>query len=445
MFIDFMLETFAVNRHDDAIIWKGRGYSYQWLLDRIRHWQAEIRAQGIAPGTVTTLEADFSPNAIALFLALVQDACIVVPLTSSVEAEKRQRRQIAQAEVSFVIDPDDRVQPRPTGQTASHDLYRELRRRGHPGLVIFTSGSTGNSKAVVHDLVPILQRFAKPARPFRGITFMFYDHIAGVNTLFRLLASGGCMVTVQERTPDTVLSAVEEHRVGLLPVTPTFVNLLLISEAYKRHDLSSLEILSYGSEPMPQSTLRRIHELLPNTRLVQLYGLSEVGILRSKPKSSDSLWIKVGGEGLATRVVDGMLQVKVSTTMLGYLNATAPFTEDGWYKTGDAVEVDGDYIRVLGRKSELINVGGEKVYPAEVESVVQELDNVRDVTIHGEKNPITGQIVCAKVTLIEDEDQQAFARRLKRFCGERLEPYKVPVKVRLVAGQLHSERFKKRK
>jgi long-chain acyl-CoA synthetase len=68
---------------------------------------------------------------------------------------------------------------------------------------------------------------------------------------------------------------------------------------------------------------------------------------------------------------DGLLEIKAKSAMRGYLNAESPFTPDGWFKTGDAVEVDGEYIKILGRKSELINVGGEKVYPAEVESVIQ--------------------------------------------------------------------------
>ena len=97
----------------------------------------------------------------------------------------------------------------------------------------------------------------------------------------------------------------------------------------------------------------------------QTYGLSELGILRSKSKGPDSLWVKVGGEGFETRVIEGLLEVKAKSAMLGYLNAPSPFTEDGWFKTGDSVLTDGEFIKILGRESEIINVGGEKVYPME--------------------------------------------------------------------------------
>src|SRR5260221_9709387 len=148
---------------------------------------------------------------------------------------------------------------------------------------------------------------------------------------------------------------------------------------------------------MPESTLKRFHELFPKVRLLQTYGLSEVGILRSTSRSSDSLWVKVGGDGFQTRVVDGMLEIKARYAMLGYLNAASPFTADGWFKTGDAVEVDGEYFRILGRKSELINVGGEKVYPVEVESVLQAMEGVENVAGKGESHPIAGESVPGRV------------------------------------------------
>jgi acyl-CoA synthetase (AMP-forming)/AMP-acid ligase II len=229
----------------------------------------------------------------------------------------------------------------------------------------------------------------------------------------------------------------------LLPTSPTFINLLLLSEAYKRYDLSSLQMVTYGTEVMPESTLNRFHELFPNVKLLQTYGLSEVGILRSKSKSSDSLWVKVGGEGFETRVRDGMLEIKAQSAMLGYLNALSPFTEDGWFMTGDAVEQEGEFIRILGRKSEIINVGGEKVYPAEVESVLQRMEGVEDVAVSGEKNPITGNIVKARVKLRNPESPQEFRKRMHSFCAGKLARFKIPQKVVLVDTDFRGERFKK--
>lgn len=446
MYVDFLLAVFKENRHAEAIIWKQQVYTYDWLLQRFDDWKNRIALENLRPGAIVILEADFSPHAVALFLALADHGCILVPLTESVKAKRATFISIAEGEIAFKIDGNDVVTVEPLSQTASHPLYQQLRSDAHPGLVLFSSGSTGESKAAVHDLLSLLDKFKTRRRSLRTISFLLYDHIGGVNTMLYTLSNGGCLVTVQTRSPDEVLAAVETYKVELLPTSPTFINLVLLSEAYRRYDLSSLKTVTYGTEPMPESTLRRFNSLFPNINLQQTYGLSEVGILRSKSKSSDSLWVKLGGESFETRVVDGILQIKAKSAMLGYLNAPSPLTADGWFNTNDAVEVEGEYLKILGRTSDIINVGGEKVYPAEVESVIQELESVADVTVFGEKNPITGNIVCAHVLpsfALEETQRKEFIARVKQHCREHLQNYKVPVKINLVTAQQYGERFKK--
>jgi len=443
MHIDFLLDVFRANHARDAVVWRERSISYGWLVDAVDRWGRSLADASIAPGTVVSLESDFSPTAIALLLALVERGCIVVPLTSSVEMKKPEFRAIAQVEAIVSVGADDQARPERTAARASHELFTSLRSARHPGLVLFSSGSTGKSKAALHDFVPLLEKFKVPRHPLRTLTFLLFDHIGGVNTLLYVLSNAGCIVTVQDRSPQVVCAAIEKHRVQLLPTSPTFVNLLLASEAYNDHDLSSLELVTYGTEVMPESTLARFRRLFPRIRLLQTYGLSEVGILRSQSRSSDSLWVKVGGDGFETRVVDGMLQIRAQSAMLGYLNAPSPFTPDGWLPTGDAVEVDGEYLRIHGRQSEIINVGGEKVYPAEVESVLQCMEGVQDVIVSGEPHRITGQIVTAKVRLGTGETLPEFRGRMRLFCRDRLPAFKIPQKVVFVDEALHGERFKK--
>jgi long-chain acyl-CoA synthetase len=443
MSIDFLLEKFAASRAGDAIVWRDQPWKYGWLLDRVRQWQARINAEGVGAGSIVLLKADFSPNSVALWLSLVESGCILVPLTSPSAAKEEEFTQIAQAEIAFELNAKDEVAIRRTSLKSEHDLYAKLRGAKHPGLVLFSSGSTGKSKGIVHDLAPMLEPYKVPRTARRTVSFLLFDHIGGVNTMLYVLANAGCIVTVQKRTPDAVLAAIQNHKVELLPTSPTFINLIILSEAWKRFDLASLQMVTYGTESMSEGTLRRFHDLFPNIKLQQTYGLSELGILRSQSKSSNSLWVRLGGDGFETRVVDKVFQIKAKSAMLGYLNAPSPFTEDGWFNTGDLVEVAGEYLRFLGRNSDIINVGGEKVFPVEIEAIIQTLSNVADVAVYGEKNPITGNIVCADVVLKEVEDQKEFVARLKAFCRGKMQNYKVPVKVNLVTAQLHGERFKK--
>jgi acyl-coenzyme A synthetase/AMP-(fatty) acid ligase len=443
MFIDFLREGFAKNAAAPALVWRDREYRYDWLLAEVDGCAAELARHGVPTGAVVSIEADFSPKAIALLLALLELRAIIVPLTSSVESKKPEFRGVAEVEWVATVDGADRVEFRATGATAAHEFLLRLKKAGRPGLILFSSGSTGKSKAAVHDFASLLEKFKVPRHSKRTITFLLFDHIGGINTLLYNLANGGCIVTVEERSPQAICAAIERHRVQVLPTSPTFINLLLVSGAYRSHDLSSLELVTYGTEVMPASTLERLNRELPSVKTLQTYGLSELGILRSKSRSSDSLWVKVGGEGFETRVVDGLLEIKAQSAMLGYLNAPSPFTADGWFMTGDAVEVDGEYIKILGRKSELINVGGEKVYPAEVESVLQLMDGVVDVAVHGERHPLTGNIVVARVQLEKAEALPDFRKRLRAHCQDRLPRFAVPQKIVVSETPIHGERFKK--
>src|SRR5262249_20692513 len=116
------------------------------------------------------------------------------------------------------------------------------------------------------------------------------------------------------------------------------------------------------------------------------------------------------------KIVDGVLWIRSRSAMLGYLNAPSPFDADGWFNTQDLVERDGEYIRILGRKSELINVGGEKVHPTEIENVLLQVDNVTDVTDRGPPNPATGEVVPAKTPPLGPETPAALKRRVRQFC-----------------------------
>lgn len=443
MAIGFLRERFLTARREPALVWRDEELTYGALLGHLDYWVGELGSRGVRPGSVVSLEADFSPNAVALMLALIEEKCTIVPLTSSVEAQKPEFREVAEVQVCVRLSEGDTADFETRSVEPAHPILLGLKDRGHPGLVLFSSGSTGKSKAAVHDFVPLLEKFHVRRPSLRTITFLLFDHIGGVNTMLHTLSNSGCIVTVASRSPEAVCAAIERHRVQVLPTSPTFLNLLLLSGAPRRHDLSSLELITYGTEPMAETTLLRLREALPSVRLQQTYGLSELGIMRSKSRSSDSLWVKVGGEGFQTRVVDGLLEIHAKSAMLGYLNAPDPFTDDGWFRTGDAVEVDGEYLRILGRESETINVGGEKVHPAEVEGVLQTLEGVEDVAVSAESHPLTGQIVKARVKLARDEPLPEFRRRMRAWCRDRLARFKIPQKVVLVREPLHGGRFKK--
>jgi long-chain acyl-CoA synthetase len=405
---------------------------------------ARIDEAGEVAGRVVSLEAEYGLEAVAAFLALTDRRAVIVPVSRAVQAHRESFLGIAQAELRIACGSGPTVLTW-TGCHAMHPIYDTLRERGSPGLVLFSSGSTGVPKAAVHDLERLLRKYRVRKRAYRTVVFLQLDHIGGVNTLLYTLSNGGAVIVPADRAPDGVCAAIASHRAELLPTSPTFLNMLLISGAWQRHDLSSLRLITYGTEPMPASTLARVAEAFPAVRLQQTYGLTEVGILRSESRGPGSLWVRVGGEGYETKVVDGRLWVRAEAAMIGYLNAPSPFSEDGFLDTGDLVELDGEWLRILGRTSDIINVGGSKVYPAEVESTLLTLEGVEDVTVSGEPNALTGNIVTATVRLTTGESLPAFKSRMRAWCRDRLESYKIPARVRFAEGPLHSERYKRQR
>lgn len=429
--------------NNTAIIWKDQEFSYKHIYDRTLYWREKLSST-VKQGQIVGLESDFSPETISILLVLISLKTIVVPLDINHTEKNKKKIEIAQLDLIIRVNSETDVTITATGNNgAKNQLYSTILNRQVPGLVLFTSGSSGEPKGALHDFSKLLAKFSVKRKALRTINFLLFDHWGGLNTLFHILSNGGTVVVLENRMPDYVCSLIEKHNVELLPTSPTFLNLMVISRAYERHSLKSLKVISYGAEPMPENLLKLLNSLFPDIKLQQTYGLIELGVMRSQSEDNGSLWVKIGGEGYQTRVVDGILQIKSDSAMIGYLNAQSPFTDDGWFITGDSVEVKGDYFRILGRKSEIINVGGEKVFPQEVENVILEVPDILDVVVYGESNALTGKIVCAKVRYIGTDTNSEIIKRIKLHCRSKLESFKIPVKIQLTDDTFESDRFKK--
>jgi acyl-CoA synthetase (AMP-forming)/AMP-acid ligase II len=426
-----------------ALAWREDCLRYRDLAAEVDRWLTRLDAAQVGSGSCVACLGEFSPGVAAFFLAAFQRRLIVAPLPRTVPARLPFFLETARAAALLDFTTTDRPSLLGLHPPAAHPLQERVRALGAAGLILFSSGTTGDPKAALLNLDALLEKFRPHRKPKCVLAFLKADHIGGVNTFFAFLSSGGLLVFPEARDPESVCRLIAEHRVQLLPVTPTFLRMVLITEAHKRHDLSSLEVITFGTETMPAGTLREFQRLLPLVSFRQTYGLTELGILPLRTDQADPLWLALDGEGVETKVMNGTLWVRSRTAMLGYLNAEQPFDPDGWFNTQDAIETSGGRMRILGRTSDLINVGGEKVYPAEVEDVLLRMDGVRDACVFGKPNPVTGQVVAARVWLAGPQEPAQFIRSLREFCRARLAPYQVPLSVEIVTGPLHGDRFKK--
>lgn len=430
---------------DKTAFWyDGRTLSFREFIAMKSALAGELAACGIAKHDCVLVSGDIDPQTIALLLNCIESQFITVPHLRSNDQALAAKVDIASVQWRLEADASGHLICTDVSTTkAPPTLYSKIVERDSAGLVLFTSGSSGEPKAAVHDIAALFEKFDRPRKALRTIGFLLFDHWGGLNTIFHTLFNGGELVCLTDRAPSEICRLIETTQAELLPVSPSFLNMLLASREYEKWDLSSLSVVSYGAEPMAQHTLDMVREILPSVAVKQTYGLIELGVFPTRSSNESSLFFQIDNKSAQYRIVDGMLQLKTAGAMLGYINAPSPFTEDGWFITGDQVEVRGDEIRVLGRKTEIINVGGEKVYPSEVEAVLVGLDGVVDALVYGEKNFLLGNIVCAEIYGKTDMEPRDYEAYVKQNCRKNLEEFKVPVKLTVIDHPLHGERLKK--
>lgn len=419
-------------------------HTYADLLREMEHWNTRFAQLDVAPGSVVALRADYSLSAIGALLSLLSLRAIA----ALIPRDRADERYLKDSHAGAVLElrTDGAYEWLPFADSKRHPLLDQLRSQGHGGILLFTSGSTGRPKAALHSAERFLYKFRKPGRRFRTLAFLLLDHVAGLDTMFYTLASGGTLVLTRQRDPMSIARLIEACKVEVLPTSPTFLRLFILAEAVHRHDLSSLQIVTYGSEPMDPATLARVNAQFPKAQIVQKFGTTETGAPKTISRGNDSLWVKFSTEGFQTKVVDGVLWIRSESTLLGYLNAPSPVDSEGWYCTADLVDVDGEWLRFRGRASDIINVGGEKVTAAEVEHSILELDFVREVIVFGDPHSLLGHVVSAKVVLTSDDvDAKKAKTSIWQHCRARLASYKAPVKIQIVSGALTDDRQKMRR
>ncbi len=441
--VEWQLDRFRERPDDAGLIWRDRTYAFADLAERYEAWFTRLEEAGVGPGTCVGIVGDYSPESVSCLLALIRRNAVAVPLARESSDQHDEFIRLAELDVLVELAEDDSHTVRKVDTEGDHPMIAEIATSGDAGLIVFTSGSTGRPKAILHSFARLLAKFRRPRQAYRTINFLLFDHLGGINTLMHTLGNLGCTVVPADRSVAGVCAAIQEHKVDLLPTSPSFLNLMLLQNAAREYDLSSLKLITYGTEVMPERTLELAVAAMPEVRFQQTYGLSELGVMRSKSKSDSSLLVRIGGEGFETKVVNDTLWIRSPWSMIGYLNAPSPFDEDGWFDTGDAVIQEGDFYRILGRQSDIINVGGQKIYPAEVEKALMEMPGVIDVVVKGEEHLILGQIVVAKIQLEEPMPVSELKRKVVAHCKGRLQPYMVPAKVELTSESAVNYRFKK--
>lgn len=442
--MNWFLENFKKFDKKVAIVFKNKNYLYSDLYNKIKEIEVNLLSN-IKKGEVVSILSDYSFESIALLISLYKNKNIIVPITNTIESEIKDRIEESYTDkIIKIVNKDYQIEDIVSNE--KNQMIKNLQENSQSGLILFSSGSTGKPKAMIHNFDNLVEHYKdKKEKSINMILFLMFDHIGGLNTLLNILSMGSTAIIPENRNADDVCKLLQDYKIMVLPSSPTFLNLILMSKSNEKYDLSSLRMITYGTEAMPESLLNRLKGAFPKVKFLQTFGTSETGIANTSSKSSNSTFMKIDDPELEYKIVDNELWLKSKTQVMGYLNSSMDsFTSDGWFKTGDLVETTEDgYIKIVGRNKEVINVGGEKVLPNEVESVILEIDEIEDCMVYGETNIITGQTVVCDVVLKEELLQNEIKKIVRKFCKDKLDSYKIPTKVNVVEKTNFSDRFKK--
>lgn len=306
-------------------------------------------------------------------------------------------------------------------------------------ILIATSGTTGTPKLARHTPDALLGRIGPaPAgrAPARWLLTYPPTSFAGLQVVLTALASGSTLIAASEPTVATLAEAALTHRATMASGTPTFWRAFLIALGTRTERLD-LRHITLGGEAVDQATLDRLGAAFPGAAIRHIYASTEAGALFAVSDGRAGFparWLDAPVDGVHLRIRDQALEVKSPRRMQGYVEepGDAPLAEDGWLATGDRVERMGDRVVFLGRADSVINVGGLKVSPDEVEARLLEVPGVTDAQVYGVKNPITGQLVAADIVLRAPHEKERVRAALEHHARAALDPHKVPRIIRFV-------------
>lgn len=442
-----IIEKIKTNHSKTALIHKGTTYTYSDIFHKINYYKSLI-TNTIEEGQTVAIISNYNFFSISLFFSLVLNKNIIVPITTKVKEEISVKLNEGYVNYYIEISDEGDLHIEKNICDKKHILIQTLKDLKQSGLILFSSGTTGVQKSMLHNLDNLINSYKNSnTKELTVILFLDFDHIAGLDTLFRIFSVTGTLVLPENREPYHICSLIEKYKINVLPVSPTFLNFILLSEAYKNYDLTSLKIIGYGSEQMPETLLKKVRQILPHVELQQKFGTSETSALRIVSKTSESLYFKIIDKNTEYKIIENELWLKSKNNILGYLNIeNSDNLENNWFKTGDIVKTDEDgFIKIIGRKKEIINVGGNKVYPTEVENIILQMNEIKDCVVYGEKNILTGQAVVADIALKENYQRDGIKSKIIKFCIEHLDRYKVPIKFNIKEEIMLNKRQKKQR
>lgn len=324
-------------------------------------------------------------------------------------------------------------------------------------VLLYTSGTSGLPKGVMLTHGNLLANVRQCTRHinigrdevFFGVLPQFHSFGLTVLTLVPLL-TGSRVVYAAKFVPQQIIAGFKKHKPTAFIAIPSMYNALLSAKNTKPEDFASLRYIVSGGEPLPDAVFEKFRERF-NVTINEGYGLTETAPVTNWCRPGETRQHSVGPAlpEIDQRIIDpetgkpqpaggeGEVQMRGPNIMQGYYNrpdeTQAVFTDDGYFRTGDIGKLDQDgFLFITGRLKEMLIVGGENVFPREIEEALVKHEAVKAAGVVGKTDPVRGELPVAFIELEDDAPDDFDPDSLKGFCREQIAGYKVPREIHVL-------------
>ncbi|MDQ5848298.1 MAG: acyl--CoA ligase [Pseudomonadota bacterium] len=392
----------AIAHGDKTLTWRD-------LQARVLRAAGGLKKKGIGPGDVVAVQLPNIAEFIVAHLAIGRLGAVMCTLHMpyrGAEIEAILGHSGAKVFLNAASSVRELEQSAPLGDEHPQPDPRDA------FLLLYTSGTTASPKGVPHPYRSMLGNSRLGAKEHRLSTedrilcAAPFSHLYGLYSLHCAWAVGACTVLLPVFKPEDLSLAVQNEMPTALWTAPAHIAACRMAGLFEKHDWSSLKLAIVSGSAAPPSLIHEFSRKLPGCAVTQLWGMTELQAgLYTRPGDPPELSATTAGRpspGTEIRLSEeGEIQVRGPLVFSGYLNsAEAPFTADGWFRTGDLGELrDGSYIAITGRIKDIINRGGVKFNPVDVEKLLDSHPKILQSAIVPMPDPVLGEKACAFVVL----------------------------------------------